>query len=52
MQEKKSDAKKKMLLLKAFKMLKAARKSDDELISIPEAVAMVIFPSFMGSFMR
>ena len=40
-QEKKADAKKKMLMLKAFKSLKASRSSEDELISIPEAVSMV-----------
>lgn len=40
-QEKKVDAKKKMLVLKAFKSLKASRKDASELISIPEAVSMV-----------
>ena len=42
MEEKKVDAKKKMLMLKAFKFLKTCRSSESDLISIPEAVCMVI----------
>lgn len=41
MEEQKLDAKKKSLLLKAFKQLKSARKNDSDMISIPEAVCMV-----------
>ena len=40
-QQQKTDAKKKSLMLKAFKFLKANRRSDRDLISIPEAVSMV-----------
>ena len=40
-QEKKVDAKKKMLMLKAFKFLKTCRSNESDLISIPEAVCMV-----------
>ena len=36
------DAKKKMLMLKAFKFLKTSRDNDMDLISIPDAVCMVL----------
>jgi hypothetical protein len=42
-QEKKVDAKKKMLMLKALKYLKCNRRSESDLVSIPEAVCMVFF---------
>ena len=44
LQEKKVDAKKKMLMLKALKLLKSMRSSDTDLISIPQAVSMVLLP--------
>ena len=36
------DAKKKMLMLKALKVLKSMRSSDSDLVSIPQAVSMVL----------
>ena len=40
-QEAKASAKRKSLMLKALKVLKASRNGDNHLVSIPEAVCMV-----------